>query len=154
MEDRKARQIRIEQLKKSMKKDISYGELFNNCIEVLSVDSRVYSHEGSVEVVKRMEEEFSFTKWGRVDWSSIPRKFPISEPSQLQFYDIDQTQVYYIIWNDYNLPVVETTIGDIISHFEDIVAVGFDTWIVNFEERIIIENYHEGEIMIGKRENL
>lgn len=49
------------------------------------------------------------------------------------------------------MPVIETTIGDIIKNFEDIVAVAFDTWIVNFDDGIILEAFHEGEITIGKK---
>ncbi|MCG7406528.1 hypothetical protein MH117_03795 [Paenibacillus sp. ACRRX] len=154
MEDKNARKIRIEQLKKKIKKDVSYGNLFNECIEVLDVNSRICSHEKSQELVKQMVDEFIFTKWGRVDWNLTPHKFTIKEPSELNIYSIDITEKYFIIWNENNLPVIETTIEDIIKNFEDIVAVGFDTWIINFDEGIIIENYHEGEITIGKKGNM
>jgi hypothetical protein len=151
MKDKNVRRIRIEQLKKNIKKDIKYGELFSECIDVLDVDSRIYSHEKSQEIVKRMIDEYNFSKWGRVDWKLIPHKFSINNITELNTYTIASNNNYFVIWNEYNLPVVETTIGDIIKNFDDIVAVGFDTWIVNFDEGIIIENYHEGEITIGKK---
>jgi len=154
MEEKIARKIKIEQLKKNIKKDDSFGALLNECIDVLSVNSRIFSHMRSQEIVMKMEDEFKFTKWGRVDWRSIPHKFTIKEISELNIYTVDFNNNFYVIWNEYNLPVIETTIGDIIKNFKDIVAVGFDTWIVNFDEGIIIENYHEGEITIGKKGSL
>ncbi|GGD89882.1 CDI toxin immunity protein [Paenibacillus nasutitermitis] len=153
MKDRNARRFRIEQLKKNIKRITSYGELFNECIAVLDINSRVYSLEKSQEFAEKMVNEFRFTKWGRVDWNSISHKLFIKNALELNMYNLDLNQNYFIIWNEYNLPVIETTIGDVIKNFEDIVAVGFDTWVINFDEGIIIENYHEGELTIGKKAN-
>lgn len=151
MEDRNDRKFRIEQLKKNIKKEKFYGELFEECIDSLGDNSRIYSREKSQELAKKMVDEFNFTKWGRVDWSLLQDKFIIDESSELVKYTTALDDNYFIIWNAYNIPVVEATIGDIIKNFEDIIAVGFDTWIVNFDKRIIIENYHVGEITIGKK---
>lgn len=151
MEDRNARKFRIEQLKKNIKKENFYGELFEECIDSLGDKSRIYSREKSQELAKKMVDEFNFTKWGRVDWSLLQDKFIIDESSELVKYTTALDDNYFIIWNAYNIPVVEATIGDIIRNFEDIIAVGFDTWIVNFDKRINIENYHVGEITIGKK---
>ncbi len=59
-----------------------------------------------------------------------------------------------IIWDEMNLPVVESTLQKIIENIDDVEVVGFNTWIVNMEMNKIIEIHHEGEIMIGihKRE--
>jgi len=46
--------------------------------------------------------------------------------------------------------VIEAATEDIVKHFQDIIAVAFDTWIVNFDDGIVIENYHDGEIILGK----
>ncbi|MDF2960668.1 MAG: hypothetical protein K0S39_2403 [Paenibacillus sp.] len=151
MEDRNTRRFRIEQLKKNIKRNTSYGELFNECIAVLDIKTRVYSLEKSQELAEKMINEFTFTKWGRVDWNSVPHKFCIKNALELKMYKLDFNQNYFIIWNENNLPVIETTIGDVIKNFKDIAAVGFDTWVVNFDEGIIIENYHEGEITVGKK---
>ncbi len=151
MEDRDARRFRIEQLKKNIKRNTSYGELFNECIAVLNINSRVYSLEKSQGLADKMVNEFNFTKWGRVDWNSVPNKFSIKDILELKMYELDFNKNYFIIWDEYNLPVIETTIGDVIENFKDITDVGFDTWIVNFDEGLIIENYHDGEITVGKK---
>lgn len=71
MEDRNARGFRIEQLKKNIKRNTSYGELFNECIAVLNINSRVYSLEKSQELADKMVNEFNFTKWGRVQLTCL-----------------------------------------------------------------------------------
>ncbi|WP_341281111.1 hypothetical protein [Paenibacillus sp. FSL H8-0537] len=154
MEDRSSRKSRMEQLKKKMKRDISYGELFNECIEVLDVNSHIYSFEKSQELIEKMEKEFRFTNTGRVGWKYITYKFSIKNISDLYSHSLDLNSNYFIILNGNNFPVIETTIGDVIKNFKDIAFVGFNTWIVNFDEGIIIENYHDEEITIGKRDIL
>jgi hypothetical protein len=114
MEDKNARRIRIEQLKKNIKKNVTYGDLFNQCIDLLDVNSRIYSHEKSQKLVNKMVDEFPFTKWGRVDWESVPNKLSIKRTMELSVYQIELQQNYFIMWDQYNLPVIETTIGDIL----------------------------------------
>ncbi|MFF2480069.1 hypothetical protein [Paenibacillus sp. NPDC058071] len=151
MEDRNARRFRMEQLKRNIIRDISYGELFNECIAVLDPSARVYSQERSQEIADKLTSEFPFTNWGRVDWDSLPNIIKLKDAFDLKRYTTDSNQNFYIIWDEYNLPVVETTLGDVINHFKEITAVGFDTWFVNFDESILIENHHEGEITVVRK---
>ncbi|GAE05165.1 hypothetical protein JCM10914_1254 [Paenibacillus sp. JCM 10914] len=93
---------------------------------------------------------FPFTNWGRVDWKEIENKTLLKNLKELnEGFKLDLKREYYVIWDEMNLSVIEAKLEDIIDNEDDVVAVGFDTWIVNFEMKTIIEVHHEGEIHIG-----
>ncbi|MFC5472312.1 hypothetical protein ACFPPD_26870 [Cohnella suwonensis] len=99
-----------------------------------------------------MVNTFNFTNWSRLNWDEIIDKriiIDIKDVTNLNY--INTAEHFLVIWNEYNFPVIESSLSKIIESFDDVIAVGFDTWIVNFEIGIIIENYHEGEITIGKK---
>ncbi|RKP44067.1 hypothetical protein D7Z26_27025 [Cohnella endophytica] len=150
MDDREARLFRIEQLKQRITRDKSHGSLFDECIDALGSETRIYSLEASQNIVTTMVNTFNFTRWGRLDWNGFAYNgnlIRINELMKLEF--INTNEDYQIIWDEYSLPVVESSLVKIIENFDDVIAVGFDTWIINFELGIIIENHHEGEITIG-----
>ncbi|HBS44041.1 MAG TPA: hypothetical protein DEA91_05455 [Paenibacillus sp.] len=150
MNDKQARLFRIEQLKKRIKIEIPSGSLYSECIEALGPNTRVYSSEKSSEIVSLMEKMVNFTQWARIDWESIDQKRSLKKPEELK--DIEPILLrdnYFVVWNEFSLPIVETNLDNIIKNFNDVIAVGFDTWIVNLDKGIIIESHHEGDLTMG-----
>jgi hypothetical protein len=148
--DKQARLFRMEQLKKRVKIENPSGSLYSECIEALGPNTRIYSLEKSSGIVAMMESIVNFTQWARIDWESIDQKKSFKTPEELK--DIESILLrdnYFIVWNEINLPVVETNLNNIINNFNDVIAVGFDTWIVNLDKGIIIESHHEGDLTVG-----
>ncbi|NRF96010.1 hypothetical protein HQN89_34980 [Paenibacillus frigoriresistens] len=148
--DKQERKFRIEQLKRKIKKEVHTNTLFDECIDALGDNTRIYSLDESVRVVAMLVMSFPFTKWGRIDWESVERKITIHDIDEIiKLNEFENENELLIIWDEMNLPVVESTLQKILSNIDDVDAVGFDTWIVNMEMNKIIEIHHEGEITIG-----
>ncbi|WP_170880245.1 hypothetical protein [Paenibacillus odorifer] len=150
MNDKQARLCRLEQLKKRIKIEVPSESLYSECIEALGPNTRIYSSEKSSEIVSLMEKMVNFTQWARIDWESIDQKRSLKKPEELK--DIEPILLrdnYFVVWNEFSLPIVETNLDNIIKNFNDVIAVGFDTWIVNLDQGIIIESHHEGDLTMG-----
>ncbi len=55
----------------------------------------------------------------------------------------------YVIWDEANLPVIQSTVNKVIEALDDVIAVSFDTWILDQEAFFVIELYYEESIHIG-----
>ncbi|WP_165452851.1 DUF943 family protein [Paenibacillus thalictri] len=147
--DKNARRIRIEQLKKKIKTE-NPNALYQECVDALGGSTRICSQDQSIRIVASLVLSFPFTKWGRIDWESINRRFVIKKIEEVyQIEEFNNDEEYLIIWDEMNLPVIESLFSRIIRNYEDVTAVGFNTWIVNREMNRIIEVHHEGEINVG-----
>lgn len=94
-----------------MKIENPLGSLYSECIEALGPNTRIYSLEKSSEIVAMMESIVNFTQWARIDWESIDQKKSLKTPEELK--DIESILLrdnYFIVWNEFNLPVVETNL--------------------------------------------
>lgn len=97
-----------------------------------------------------MEKMVNFTQWARIDWESIDQKRSLKKPEELKDMEpILLRDNYFVVWNEFSLPIVETNLDNIIKNFNDVIAVGFDTWIINLDKGIIIESHHEGDLTMG-----
>ncbi|MBE1442707.1 hypothetical protein [Paenibacillus sp. OAS669] len=148
--DKAERKFRIEQLKRKIKNEVHSNGLFHECIDALGDNTRIYSLNESVRVVAMLTMSFPFTKWGRIDWESVERKITIHDIDEIRrLTEFENENELLIIWDEMNLPVVESTLQKIIENMDDVEVVGFNTWIVNMEMNKIIEIHHEGQITIG-----
>lgn len=98
-------------------------------------------------IIKNTEKNFSFNQYGRIDWAKVKKSAEIDRDRFLEI--IDREKMYYIIWDEIQLPIVESAGENIIFAIEDLLAVSFDTWLVSFDFKEIIEFYHEGKIIRG-----
>ncbi|MFD2332564.1 hypothetical protein ACFSR7_25175 [Cohnella sp. GCM10020058] len=148
--DRQERKFRIEQLKRKIKKEVQKNTLFDECISALGENTRIYSLNESVRVVAMLVMSFPFTNWGRVDWNSVEKKITIHDINEIRnLKEFENEHEVLLIWDEMNLPVVESTLAKILTHIEDVVAVGFNTWMINLDMNKIIEIHHDGEIIAG-----
>lgn len=84
---------------------------------------------------------FTLVGNGKIDWEKIPNQTTLNHIHDLKKFDsISPNDKCYIIWNDANLPVIQTTLVNVLRSFNDIEAVSFDTWIWIFSKNIVIES--------------
>lgn len=57
-----------------------------------------------------------------------------------------QNVLFYVIWDEESLPVIQCDFYTIIQQIECVTAVSFDTWLVNDELNVYIEFNHDGNI--------
>lgn len=133
-------------------------DLFEECIEALGNKGEVtiLSEEQSRDVITSFEKsipwDYSYIHY-KIDFSQISRKAEIELPedilNELQKNKADINEQVYVIWSDPTLPVIKTSIKNVISVIYDVLAVSSDTWIFCPKERYVVEYYHEGETYLG-----
>ncbi|GCE05219.1 CDI toxin immunity protein [Dictyobacter aurantiacus] len=112
----------------------------------------------SMSEIRDMREKFwrsiPMTRRGRVDWTKIEKKIKISSIQGLSsisrnwIKDLDSPA--FIMWDEFTLPIVKcSSLRKIFEQIEDVLIVSFDIWVFSFEEKYVIEFYHEGDITIG-----
>lgn len=138
-----------------LSKYLQSRRLFKECVEALGSNVSILSNEESYKVLDFFEKKAPFYKGGsRIDWRKVERRDAIGSHSEiipslkkLLVKDFDQT--VYLFWNDASLPVVRTDLQSIIKSYDDVVSVGFETWMYNPQEGYVVENYYLGEIHTG-----
>ena len=116
--------------------------LFEEAVEALE-NVRILTSEHSDKVLKKFVSSFPFESsgGGRIDWKAIDSKVVIDDINDIRSdLTIDLSSLCFIIWNDASLPVLESNLKDVISAFDDVTAVSFDTWIFIPETINVIES--------------
>jgi hypothetical protein len=153
MEHKNSRKWRLEQLlqKQKSKQKVSYGVLFDECIEALGEGTIILSEESSETMRDELVNTYTFNPWGRIDWGIIHKKSEIKIAtdvvSTLKSLNVDIGTPIYIIWAG-NHPVLQTELQTLINALDDVLAVDFDTFIY-CPSLYVIEFFHEGEITVG-----
>lgn len=123
--------------------------LFEECLQALGPSSKVVDVQKSQEIFRKFEGTFPITKYARVDWSKIEKKVSISSIPEIT-ENVDENLEVMILWDNARLPVVSSTIKEVISVIDDVTAVSFDTWLFSPQEKIVVEFYHEGQVTLGR----
>ena len=130
--------------------------LFDECIGALKIegDVIVLSEEESKGIKKEFKENVPLdTIVGKIDFSKISRKKEIEDDEdileELHKNNVDVNEQVYVFWFNADLPVIQTSIKNIIHVFDEVISVDFDTWIFCPKERYVVEYYHEGETFLG-----
>lgn len=153
MEQEGSRKWRLEQLlrRKKAKQNISYGLLFDECIEALGEGVVILSEETSERIRNELTTAYPFTPWGRIHWNNTVNKYNLRLAADLlpalKSMSVDIGIPVYIIWGgDY--PVLQTNLQKVLSALDDVLAVDFDTFVY-CTSNYVIEFYHEGEITLS-----
>ena len=133
--------------------------LFEECLEALGKDAKVLTEDDTTKIFAQLESCFPMVYiaesiWSRVDWSKISNKYTIDADINktieiLKSNNLNIDNNVFILWNEATLPVVETKLNKILENIDDVIAVGFDTWIYCPYSNYLIEFYHENEITLG-----
>jgi 2-hydroxy-3-keto-5-methylthiopentenyl-1-phosphate phosphatase len=122
--------------------------ILEECLEVLGNDAIVLSEKETQNISDEMEQMFPVSNWGRIDWEKVKRKIDLDSSSNIIEY-LNMDGFVYIIWSEGTLPVIKADFRKVIEVIDEVTAVSFDTWLLNPNEKWVIEFYHEGDIMIG-----
>jgi len=129
---------------------------FEECIEALKKEGEVIilSVEESREIGKKFKETVPIhSSVAKVDFSKMSRKREIIMDEDIleELYknNVNVNEPVYVFWDDITLPVIKTSIKNVINAIEDVISVRFDTWIFCPKERYVVEYYHEGETFLG-----
>ncbi|OTX33624.1 hypothetical protein BK720_07215 [Bacillus thuringiensis serovar brasilensis] len=155
MDDRSSRQWKIRQklreLKTKNRNDIN--PLFNECLESLGNETLIFSQEKSQQIATTLINSFPITGLGRVDWEQIDNHLIASNKEQLisliRAHQLDFDEQIFIIWDNYEIPVVRTNLDKVFQSLVDIDAVSFYYWLLDTEYRFIIEINNEELIKVG-----
>ncbi|AIM31965.1 hypothetical protein DF16_orf03550 [Bacillus thuringiensis serovar kurstaki str. YBT-1520] len=98
---------------------------------------------------------FPITVSGRIDWEQIDNQFIASNKEQLisliRANQLDFDEQIFIIWDNYEIPVVSTNLDKVFQSLVDVDAVSFYYWLLDKEYRFVIEINDEELIRIGFR---
>ncbi len=120
--------------------------LLKECIEILDT-KKVFDFSESKVIFNNFERQIEFTFYGRVDWSKYEAKINIENNLDILTH-VDRNDSCYFLWNDMNLPVIESNINNLLNNIDDVLAVSFDTWVWIKTKNIIIEFFHDGIITL------
>lgn len=51
----------------------------------------------------------------------------------------------YIIWDDLNIPVVKSTLINVLNNFDDMECVAPNIWLLSVDKMYLIEFHHDGD---------
>ncbi|MEM4996360.1 hypothetical protein C1N83_20695 [Priestia aryabhattai] len=147
------RQKRLEFLlakRKELEKRENKELLFSECVNALGKGVTIYSHEKSEERYCSFQKEVPFTFYGRIEWDKFNKYCAITYLEDVKsLINDDDLEIY---WSTDNFPVLKTKLENVLSVYDDVIAVGSDTFLY-VENKYVIEIYHDGEIRIGSLDN-
>ncbi|XMA23442.1 hypothetical protein M9428_00170 (plasmid) [Bacillus bombysepticus] len=157
MADRSSRQWKMQQklreLKTKNRNDTN--PLFNECLESLGDETLIFSQEKSKQIATNLMNLFPITVSGRIDWEQIDNQLIVSNKEQLlsltRANQLDFDEQIFIIWDNYEIPVVSTNLDKVFQSLVDIDAVSFYYWLLNKEYKFVIEINDEELIRVGFR---
>ncbi|MCU5556203.1 hypothetical protein OCB15_25190 [Bacillus cereus] len=155
MDDRSSRQWKIRQKLRELKTKNRnvINPLFNECLESLGNETLIFSQEKSQQIATTLINSFPITGLGRVDWEQIDNHLIASNKEQLisliRAHQLDFDEQIFIIWDNYEIPVVRTNLDKVFQSLVDIDAVSFYYWLLDTEYRFIIEINNEELIKVG-----
>ena len=122
--------------------------LFDECVEALFPNVEILSEDMSTKVARNMINIFPFSKYGRVEWSDVNDKKEIVNQEVIKSL-VDISEDIYIIWDDASCRVIKSNLKVVLENIDDVVAVSFDTWLMQVEGKYVIEYHHNGNINIA-----
>ena len=157
MNNRLSRQWKMRQKLRELKikNRNNTNPLFDECLETLGNETLIFSQEKSQQIASTLIDLFPITASGRVDWEQVDNQLIASNKEQLisliRANQLDFDEQIFIIWDNYEIPVVRTNLDKVFQTLVDIDAVRFYYWLLDTEYRFIIEINNEESIKVGFR---
>ena len=124
--------------------------LYNECLEHLK-EYEVTSLEETNEIFKYISSAFPMTSYGKFDWANMT-KFVKTNDIQEMVQLFNTQDVFYILWDKYNLPSIKCKLYFILNALDDVLAVGFKTWLLSSNKKELIEFYSNENVVCGSIE--
>ena len=130
--------------------------LFDECIEVLNPEVAIISQEETDKLFDQLESMFPIGMASRIMWEDMDHSYYSTLQETTEVFPALKKLVtdavdpnMYILWNDADIPVIETDIHTALSHIDDVLCVASDTWFFNIHQKYVVEFYHLGEMRVG-----
>ncbi|MES5949363.1 CDI toxin immunity protein [Bacillus toyonensis] len=157
MDDKSSRQWKMRQKLRELqtKNRNDTNPLFNECLESLGDETLIFSQKKSQQIATNLMNLFPITVSGRIDWEQIDDQLIPSNKEQLisliRANQLDFDEQIFIIWDNYEIPVVSTNLDKVFQSLVDVDAVSFYYWLLDKEYRFVIELNDEELIRVGFR---
>ena len=134
---------RYEYLKKKQQKQIQlnkwqqnnlFMEFVQNINEIVIIPEEKYKL-----LIEKLPSSISFYASGHINWKDSKCKKNKVSYLELSNY-VDVSKEYYVIWDDYDLPVVKCKLQSIINNVDDVEAVAFSYLIISEDFKNIMES--------------
>ncbi|MGQ7724001.1 MULTISPECIES: CDI toxin immunity protein [unclassified Bacillus (in: firmicutes)] len=139
MDDRSSRQWKLRQKLRALKtkNNNDTNPLFSERLESLGNETLIFSQEKSQQIAIILMNSFPITVSGRIDWEQIDNQFIASNKEQLisliRANQLDFDEQIFIIWDNYEIPVVSTNLDKVFQSLVDVDAASFYYWILDKE---------------------
>ncbi|MED1508716.1 hypothetical protein [Bacillus proteolyticus] len=157
MNDRSSRRWQMQQKLRALKTKSrnDTNPLFNECLESLGDETLIFSQEKSQQIATNLINLFPITVSGKIDWEQIDNQLIASNKEQLisliRANQLDFDEQIFILWDNYEIPVVSTNLDKVFQSLVDVDAVSFYYWLLDKEYRFVIEIKDEEMIRVGFR---
>lgn len=138
---------RYEYLKKKQQEQIKlnkwqHNNLFMEFVQKIN-EITIISDDECKQLIERLSGSVSFFASGHINWKDS--KYKKNKVSYLELSDYtDISKEYYVIWDDYDLPVVKCKLQSIINNVDDVEAVAFSYLILSEDFKVIMESEKYG----------
>ena len=128
--------------------------LFEECIEALGEHAKILGDDAAKKILDKFDEKFPLTSWGRIDWDKVSGEKIIMSSVDDISPTLTKTRrnpsgLIYVIGSDPQIPIIESTLDNVLESFDDVEAVSPNSWIYCPSGKWIVEIYHDGEITLG-----
>ncbi|SCC52724.1 CDI toxin immunity protein [Bacillus wiedmannii] len=157
MSDRSSRRWKMQQKLRALKTKNrnDTNPLFNECIESLGEETLIFSQNKSQQIANTLINSFPITVSRRINWEQIDNQLIALNKEQLISLIKENKPGFdeqiFILWDNYEIPVISTNLDKVFQSLVDIDAVSFYFWLLDKEYKFIIEIKNEEMIMVGFR---
>ena len=157
MSDRSSRRWKMQQKLRALKTKNrnATNPLFNECIESLGEETLIFSQNKSQQIANTLINSFPITVSGRINWEQIDNQLIALNKEQLISLIKENKPGFdeqiFILWDNYEIPVISTNLDKVFQSLVDVEAVSFYYWLLDKEYRFVIEINDEELIRVGFR---
>ncbi len=143
-------QKRYDELRNEIKvsqreKEFLDNVLLQECIQFTG--SEVFRNEVGEAMIDEIEAKIERDSYGKVICEQFSFFENIEDLKRI-FEIVDESQKFYLYWCRW-MPCLKNALSEFIECIDDVEVVGGDFLIVSLDYNIVIEFYHEGEVMVG-----
>ena len=134
---------RYEYLKRKQNEQIKlykwqHNNLFMEFVKKID-DIQIISDDECKRLIDRFSGSILFYSSGRINWNDS--KWKKNKVSYLELGNyVDSSKDYYVIWDNYDLPVIKCKLQSIINNADDIESVAFSYLIISENYKVIMES--------------
>ena len=140
---------RYEYLKRKQKEQIKlykwqHNNLFMEFVKKID-EIQIISDDECELLIDKLSGSILFYSSGRINWNDS--KWKKNKVSYLELGNyVDSSKDYYVIWDNYDLPVIKCKLQSIINNADDIESVAFSYLIISENFKVIMESEKFGTL--------